>query len=102
MRTTPSHALISVYDKRGVVDLARLLVARGIHLLSSAGSADHLRRHGLDVIEVSSYTGFPEIMGGRVKTLHPFVHGGLLARTADREVLRQHGMVSIDWLIVNL
>ena len=95
------HALISVHDKRHIVDLARLLAGRGIQLLSSAGTAEHLRQHGLDVLEVSDYTGFPQLLGGRVKTLHPFIYAGLLARSQERETLRQHGIVPIDWLIVN-
>lgn len=101
MDKTKPCALISVYDKRQIVDFARLLSGRGVQLLSTAGSADHLRRYGLDVIEVSSYTGFSEMMDGRVKTLHPFVHAGLLAPERDRETLLGHGIVFIDWLIVN-
>ena len=74
------RALISVSDKTGVVDLARGLVARGFEVLSTGGTARVLREHGVPVVDVSDYTGFPELMDGRLKTLHPKVHGGLLGR----------------------
>src|SRR2546423_9959225 len=76
------RALISVSDKSGVVDLAKALVGFGVEILSTGGTASVLREAGIAVVDVSQVTGFPEIMGGRVKTLHPKVHGGLLA---DRE-----------------
>ncbi|MGK2924054.1 MAG: bifunctional phosphoribosylaminoimidazolecarboxamide formyltransferase/IMP cyclohydrolase, partial [Lysobacterales bacterium] len=78
-------ALISVSDKNGVVELARSLVELGYGLLSTGGTARTLAEAGLPVTEVSDYTGFPEIMGGRVKTLHPRIHGGLLGRRGEDE-----------------
>ncbi len=97
------RALISVSDKHGVVDLGRALVARGVELLSTGGTARELRQAGLSVRDVSELTGFPEIMDGRVKTLHPRVHGGLLGRAdVDDAVMREHGIAPIDLLIVNL
>ncbi len=102
-RTPIRRALISVSDKTGVVELAQALVARGITLLSTGGTAELLRRSGLPVTEVSAYTGFPEIMDGRVKTLHPRVHGGLLGRRGtDDAVMHTHGIEPIDLLVVNL
>jgi phosphoribosylaminoimidazolecarboxamide formyltransferase/IMP cyclohydrolase len=77
------RALLSVSDKTGLVDFARALAARQVELLSTGGTAKALRNAGLTVIDVGSYTGFPEIMDGRVKTLHPRVHGGLLAGGAS-------------------
>lgn len=99
-------ALISVSDKTGLADFARALVERhGYRLLSTGGSARALREAGLPVVEVGDYTGFPEMMEGRVKTLHPKVHGGLLARR-DRaehlEAARAHGIDLIDLVAVNL
>ena len=97
------RALISVSDKTGIAELARELHQAGIELLSTGGTAAMLRDAGLPVRDVSSYTGFPEIMDGRVKTLHPKVHGGLLGRRGtDDEVMRQHGIEPIDLLVVNL
>jgi phosphoribosylaminoimidazolecarboxamide formyltransferase/IMP cyclohydrolase len=92
-----------VSDKEGVVDLARALAARGVELLSTGGTAKLIESSGLAVTEVSAHTGFPEIMDGRVKTLHPKVHGGLLGRRGtDDEVMRKHGIAPIDLLVVNL
>ncbi len=79
-----ARALLSVSDKQGLADFARALSQRGVELLSTGGTAQALRNAGLAVREVADYTGFPEIMGGRVKTLHPRVHGGLLARRGTR------------------
>ncbi|HUO86541.1 MAG TPA: bifunctional phosphoribosylaminoimidazolecarboxamide formyltransferase/IMP cyclohydrolase, partial [Thermoanaerobaculia bacterium] len=73
------RALISVYDKRGVEELAQGLVALGVEIVSTGGTAAHLREAGVPVTTVSSVTGFPEILGGRVKSLHPHIHGGILA-----------------------
>lgn len=96
-------ALLSVSDKTDLAPFARGLAAMGVKLLSTGGTATHLRESGLDVIEVSDYTGFPEIMNGRVKTLHPKIHGGLLARRGvDDEILAEHGIDTIDLLVVNL
>src|SRR5208282_6089032 len=85
------------------VELARELKERGTQLLSTGGTAKLLIRHGIPVKEVASYTGFPEIMDGRVKTLHPKIHGGLLGRRGvDDQVMAQHGIAPIDLLVVNL
>jgi phosphoribosylaminoimidazolecarboxamide formyltransferase/IMP cyclohydrolase len=97
------RALISVSDKTGLVDFARALAARSIEILSTGGTAAALRAAGIAVTEVSDYTGFPEIMDGRVKTLHPKVHGGLLGRAGiDEDVMSRHGILPIDLLVVNL
>jgi len=97
------RALLSVSDKSGVVELARELARRGIEILSTGGTAELLGRHGVPVREVASHTGFPEIMDGRVKTLHPKIHGGLLGRRGvDDAVMREHGILPIDLLVVNL
>ncbi|MCY4641343.1 MAG: bifunctional phosphoribosylaminoimidazolecarboxamide formyltransferase/IMP cyclohydrolase [Gammaproteobacteria bacterium] len=97
------RALISVSNKKGVVDFARELDSLGIELLSTGNTARLLDTHGIRVKEVSGYTGFPEIMGGRVKTLHPKVHGGILARRdQDEPVMQQHGIVPIDLVAINL
>ena len=99
------RALLSVSDKRGVVEFARELVALGWELVSTGGTAEALRQAGLPVIPIERVTGFPEMMDGRVKTLHPKVHGGLLARRAhpgDRAALAEHGITPIDLVAVNL
>lgn len=98
-------ALISVSDKQGIVDFAGSLKKLSFEILSTGGTARSLLDAGIEVTEVSSYTGFPEIMDGRVKTLHPKIHGGLLARrdnAADMETLASHGMKTIDLVVVNL
>ena len=100
-----TQALISVSDKRGAVDFARGLAQLGIKLLSTGGTAKLLRDAGLDVTDVSDYTGFPEMLDGRVKTLHPKVHGGILGRRDLPEhlaVMAQHGIPAIDLVVVNL
>ena len=99
------RALISVSDKSGLLDLARALAARGVELISTGGTSAILRAAGLTVRDVSDVTGFPEMMDGRVKTLHPNVHGGLLALRDDDEhlvAMAAHGIEPIDLLIVNL
>ncbi|MDO5529301.1 MAG: bifunctional phosphoribosylaminoimidazolecarboxamide formyltransferase/IMP cyclohydrolase [Paracoccus sp. (in: a-proteobacteria)] len=99
------RALISVSDKTGLVDFAQALAARGVELLSTGGTAAALRAAGLDVRDVAEVTGFPEMMDGRVKTLHPAVHGGLLALRDDaghQTAAREHGIGMIDLLVVNL
>src|SRR5438270_554991 len=97
------RALLSVSDKTGLVELARELAGRNIEILSTGGTAQLLAANGVAVREVASYTGFPEIMGGRLKTLHPKIHGGLLGRRgADDGVMAQHGIAPIDLLVVNL
>ena len=99
------RALISVSDKTGLIDFARKLDARGIEILSTGGSAKSLREAGLTVVDVADVTGFPEMMDGRVKTLHPAVHGGLLALRDNAEhlaAMEAHGIGPIDLLVVNL
>jgi phosphoribosylaminoimidazolecarboxamide formyltransferase/IMP cyclohydrolase len=97
------RALLSVSDKTGLVDFARALNSRKVELLSTGGTAKLLTDHGIPVTEVSAYTGFPEIMDGRVKTLHPRVHGGLLGRRGvDDAVMQKHDIPPIDLLVVNL
>ncbi|MGL5284915.1 MAG: bifunctional phosphoribosylaminoimidazolecarboxamide formyltransferase/IMP cyclohydrolase [Aeromonas sp.] len=97
------RALLSVSDKTGIVEFARALSARGVDLLSTGGTAKLLAEAGLPVTEVSDYTGFPEMMDGRVKTLHPKVHGGILGRRGrDDAIMSQHGITPIDMVVVNL
>lgn len=97
------QALLSVSDKQGIVEFAQGLVQRGVKLLSTGGTAKLLSDAGLPVKEVSDYTLFPEMMDGRVKTLHPKVHGGILGRRGvDDEVMQQHGIEAIDMVVVNL
>ena len=103
MLTPVRRALLSVSDKTGIVEFARELKERGIELLSTGGTAKLLTSHGIPVKEVAEHTGFPEIMGGRVKTLHPKIHGGLLGRRGtDEAVMREHSIEPIDLLAVNL
>ncbi|MBS0381569.1 MAG: bifunctional phosphoribosylaminoimidazolecarboxamide formyltransferase/IMP cyclohydrolase [Proteobacteria bacterium] len=100
---TTRRALLSVSDKTGLADLGRALHALGIEIVSTGGSARALREAGVPVREVGELTGFPEIMDGRVKTLHPKVHGGLLGRRGtDDAVMREHAITPIDLLVVNL
>ena len=97
------RALLSVSDKTGLVELARALADRGVELLSTGGTARAIREAGLQVRDVSDVTGFPEMMDGRVKTLHPVVHGGLLGRAGvDEDVMAEHGIGAIDLLVLNL
>ncbi len=97
------RALLSVSDKAGLLDFAHSLHASGIEILSTGGTARALQDAGIPVKLISEYTGFPEIMGGRVKTLHPKIHGALLGRRGtDDAVMREHGIAPIDLLVVNL
>ncbi len=97
------RALISVSDKTGIVEFARALAARGVEILSTGGTARMLAEAGIGVVEVSDYTGFPEMMDGRVKTLHPKIHGGILGRRGtDDAVMAEHGIPPIDLVVVNL
>src|SRR6186713_268806 len=98
-------ALLSVSDKTGLVEFARGLTSFGVALLSTGGTAKLLRDSGISVTEVSDHTGFPEMLDGRVKTLHPKIHGGILARRDVPEhmtALTTHGIDTIDLLVVNL
>src|SRR6185503_4046496 len=100
-----TRALLSVSDKSGLVDFARALAGHGIELISTGGTAKALTEAGLTVRDVSELTGFPEMMDGRVKTLHPKVHGGLLAirdDAAHAASMQDHGIAPIDLLVVNL
>ena len=98
-----TRALISVSDKTGIIEFAGSLNDRGVEILSTGGTAKLLQENNLPVIEVSDYTGFPEMMDGRVKTLHPKIHGGILGRRGtDDEVMQQHAIGPIDLIVVNL
>lgn len=100
-----SRALVSVSDKTGLEPFARALAGAGVSMLSTGGTAKSLRDWGIDVIPVDSYTGHPEIMDGRVKTLHPRIHGAILGVRDNPEHMRQmveHGIVPIDMVVVNL
>ena len=102
---TTLTALLSVSDKTGVLEFARELSALGVRLLSTGGTAKLLADAGIAVTEVADHTGFPEMLDGRVKTLHPTIHGGLLARRDLPEhmaALSAHGIATIDLLVVNL
>jgi phosphoribosylaminoimidazolecarboxamide formyltransferase / IMP cyclohydrolase len=97
--------IISVSDKSGVAEFARELDAFGVEFLSTGGTAKMLREAGLKVKDISEYTGFPEMLDGRVKTLHPKVHGGLLGVRSNPEhviVMKKHGIENIDMIVVNL
>ena len=99
------RALISVSDKAGILDLARELNSFGVELLSTGGTAKMIRESGIPVMDVSDYTGFPEMMNGRVKTLHPKVHGGLLGLRDNPEhvaAMAKHDIEPIDMVVVNL
>ena len=98
-------ALISVWDKVGIVSLAQTLIENGYRILSTGGTAKHLSEHNIPAIKIAHYTEFPEIMGGRVKTLHPKIFGGILARrdhTEDIKHLERIGGYAIDMVVVNL
>jgi phosphoribosylaminoimidazolecarboxamide formyltransferase/IMP cyclohydrolase len=98
-------ALISVSNKEGVVEFANALTSMGVEILSTGGTAKALRDAGISVKEVSEYTGFPEMLDGRLKTLHPKIHGGLLSRRnnpKDMEEIQKHGIDTIDMVVVNL
>src|ERR687895_2710208 len=100
-----SRALLSVSDKTGLAELGRALSRHGVELVSTGGTAKALRDAGLEVRDIFDLTGFPEMMDGRVKTLHPKVHGGLLAVRDDTEhaaAMASHGIRPIDLLVVNL
>lgn len=99
------RALVSTFDKEGVLELSRGLHALGVEILSTGGTAKLLAEGGVPVVKVSDHTGFPEILDGRVKTLHPRIHGGLLGRRSDPDhvaQMKQHGIAPIDLLVVNL
>jgi phosphoribosylaminoimidazolecarboxamide formyltransferase/IMP cyclohydrolase len=100
-----ARALISVSNKKGIAEFAKVLQAMRIEILSTGGTAKTLRDSGITVKDVSEHTGFPEMLDGRVKTLHPKIHGGLLSRRdnpKDMEEIRKHGIDTIDMVVVNL
>jgi phosphoribosylaminoimidazolecarboxamide formyltransferase/IMP cyclohydrolase len=102
---TIRRALVSVSDKTGLIEFARFLVERQVEILSTGGSAKALCEAGISVKEVAEHTGFPEVMAGRVKTLHPKIHGGILARRDEPrhlDAMRDHGIAPIDLVAVNL
>lgn len=99
------RAIISVSNKKGVIDFAKELHSLGVEILSTGGTAKAMRDAGVKVKDVSDYTGFPEMLDGRLKTLHPKVHGGLLARRdnpKDMEDIKEYGIELIDMIVVNL
>ena len=99
------RALISVSDKLGLADFARGLTAAGVQVFSTGGTRKHLESEGIAVRDVSEYTGFPEMMDGRLKTLHPKVHGGILCRhdnPEDMKALAEHGILTFELVVVNL
>ncbi|WP_138202809.1 bifunctional phosphoribosylaminoimidazolecarboxamide formyltransferase/IMP cyclohydrolase [Haloimpatiens lingqiaonensis] len=99
------RALISVFDKNGVLDLAKFLVNRGVEIISTGGTYRYLKENGIDVIEVNQVTGFDEILDGRVKTLNPYIHGGILAirdKESHMETIKEKGITPIDMIVVNL
>ena len=99
------RAIISLSDKRGIVQFAKDLQAFGVEILSTGGTAKTLRESGLKIMDVSEYTGFPEMLDGRVKTLHPKIHGGLLGIRDNPEhakKMKEHGIIPIDMVVVNL
>src|SRR5262249_42902475 len=103
--TKVSRALISVSDKRGIVEFARGLAALGIEILSTGGTAKSLLDRGIAVVPVEDFTGFPEMLDGRVKTLHPKIHAGILHRRDDaahQKTMTAHGLKPIDLVVVNL
>src|ERR1700726_1153043 len=103
MNVTVRRALLSVSDKTGLVELAQALVRCKVEILSTGGTAQLLLASGIAVTDVASYTGFPEIMNGRVKTLHPKIHGGLLGRRGvDEAVMAEHDIAPLDLVVVNL
>jgi len=100
-----TRALISVSDKRGIIEFSKVLANYGVEILSTGGTAKLLRDAGLKVKDVSEFTGFPEMLDGRVKTLHPKVHGGLLGMRGNPEhvaKMKEHGIENIDMVVVNL
>jgi phosphoribosylaminoimidazolecarboxamide formyltransferase/IMP cyclohydrolase len=100
-----SRALMSVTDKSGLLEFAQFLAGHGVEILSTGGTARMLRNGGVAVVEVSDYTGFPEMLDGRVKTLHPKIHGGILGRrdlASHQEQMARQGIQPIDMVVVNL
>jgi phosphoribosylaminoimidazolecarboxamide formyltransferase/IMP cyclohydrolase len=102
-RTTVTRALLSVSDKEGIVDFARELHSQGVEIISTGGTKRLLQQEGIPAIGVSEITGFPEMMDGRVKTLHPIIHGGILGLRDEHEAqASEHGIGWIDLVVCNL
>ncbi|MGK2856382.1 MAG: bifunctional phosphoribosylaminoimidazolecarboxamide formyltransferase/IMP cyclohydrolase, partial [Thermoanaerobaculia bacterium] len=105
MKQPVERALLSVSDKTGITELAQFLASRGVEILSTGGTAEHLSRAGVKVVKVSDFTGAPEILGGRVKTLHPKIFAGILAdrtKPAHEKECEDHDLPPIDLVVVNL
>ena len=102
--TQIKRALLSVYDKTGIDDLAHFLVENAIEIISSGGTQKHLRNSGINTVAIEDITGFPEMLGGRVKTLHPKILAGVLAKRNQEHMdeLQKHGINTIDLVVVNL
>ena len=103
--TTFRNALVSVSDKTGLVEFLKPFVAKGLRVVSTGGTLKHLKDHGINAVDISEQTGFPEVMDGRVKTLHPRVHMALLGRDGnaeDQALLKKEGLAPFDLLVVNL
>ena len=99
------RALISVFDKDGVLDFAKFLVSKDVEIVSTGGTYRYLKENGIDVIEINEVTNFPEMLDGRVKTLHPLVHAGILAIRDNKEhmdTLKSRDIQTIDYVVVNL
>jgi len=99
------RALISVYDKTGILDFAKFLISKGVEIISTGGTYKYLKENNIEVIEVSKITNFEEMLDGRVKTLHPNIHGGILALRDNEEhmrTLKERNIDTIDYVIVNL
>ena len=97
-------ALISVYDKTGILDFAKFLISKGIEIISTGGTYKYLKENNIEVIEVSKVTNFEEMLDGRVKTLHPNIHGGILALRDNEEhmrTLKERNIDTIDYVIIN-
>jgi len=100
---TINRALVSVSDKKNLHILAPWLVEQGVEIISTGGTLKYLKQHGVKAIDISTFTGFPEMMDGRLKTLHPKVHGGILGRRgSDDEIMIEHDILPIDLVVVNL
>ena len=102
-KVTIKRALISVSNKNGIVEFAQALVAQNVEIISTGGTFNLLQKNNIPATEISDYTGFPEMMDGRVKTLHPKVHGGILGRRGtDDQIMLTHKISAIDMVVVNL
>ena len=100
-----SRALISVFNKNGILPLAKFLESKGVEIVSTGGTFKYLKENGVNVIDVTNVTNFPEMLDGRVKTLHPNIHGGILSIRSNKEhmeTISKHNIVPIDYVIVNL